>query len=403
MAVFKYECMNKQGETIKGQMTADNLSLAVDRLRTMGLSVLDLKENRSAEAASFLSMERKVTLGELSIFSRQLAAMINAGIPVTRSLHTLSRQTDNPTFKKALESISRNVEGGMNLTDAFSAYPKIFNGLYVSMLHSGEIGGMLETSLHRLADQLQKEKALRDNVKAATFYPRIVAGFALFLFVVMLVALVPVFEGFIPKDKELPVVTKFIFSVSHSLRGFWYLWILGLVVIIGGCMMFARSSSGKYTWERIKLNLPVFGKIIHKSVIARFSRTFSTLLEGGIPVVQALESAGPTAGSLLVAQAVQNAGRRIEEGKNIAGPLEESGVFPPMVTHMIAIGEETGALPSLLDKIAEFYEDEVATLTKGLSALLEPIMLAIVGVVVGGMLISLYLPIFTAITGSNGG
>lgn len=399
MAAYDYECVNKQGQMSKGQITADNQSDAVERLKSSGLMVVEIKELKTRSSSGLFSSEKKVTLGELSIFSRQLSAMVNAGIPVTRALATLGRQAANPTFKAALENISKNVEGGVNLSDAFSSYPKIFSDLYISMIRAGEIGGMLETSLMRLADQLQKDKVLKDNIKSATFYPKVLAGFAFLMFFGMLIFLVPIFKGFIPQNIVLPLPTKIVFTFSDSIRGYWYIWGISAIAIFGGVSTFIKTPNGKYLWDKMQFKVPVFGELIHKSVVAKFSRTFSTLLEGGIPVVQALESAGPTSGSLMVSEAVVNAGKRIEEGKSISIPLEESGLFPPMVIQMISVGEETGSLPELLERVAEFYEEEVDTMTKGLSSMLEPIMLIFVGVVVGGMLISLYLPMFTAVTG----
>ena len=269
------------------------------------------------------------------------------------------------------------------------------------MIQSGELGGMLENTLKRLADQFQKEKQLRDNIKSATFYPRLLMGVAFLLAIAMLVFLVPVFRSFIPDGAAIPGVTQIVFSLSDSIRGNWYIWIGVMIAIVAAIMAFVGSKTGKQLWDRLKFRMPIFGDLIQKTVIARFARTLSTLMEGGIPVIQAMQSAGPTAGNILVTEAIEHAVVSIEEGRNIAGPLEASGVFPPMVTQMIAIGEETGALPSLLDTIAEFYEEEVNTITKGLSTLIEPLMMIAVGLVVGGMLISLYLPIFTSITSSG--
>lgn len=401
MPVFHYESYNKQGEAVKGLISADGVPDCLNRLRDMGLTVLEVKEQKQSRFSAFLSSEKKVTLGELSIFSKQLAAMISSGIPITRSLFTLSKQASNPTLKSALEDIAKNVESGMSITDAFAAYPKIFPDIYIAMIQSGELGGILENTLKRLAGQLQKEKQLRDNIKSATFYPRLLMGVAFILTVVMVVFLVPVFKSFIPEGADIPGVTQAVFNLSDSIRSGWYFWIGGIVALVAASMSFVRSRSGKQVWDRVKFKMPIFGDLIQKSVIARFSRTLSTLMEGGVPIIQAMQSAGPTAGNILVAEAVKNATVSIEEGRSISAPLEVSGVFPPMVTQMIAIGEETGALPSLLDTIAEFYEEEVTTITKGLSTLIEPIMLVTVGLVVGGMLISLYLPIFSSITSSG--
>lgn len=399
MPVFNYECINKQGEVVKGQLTADTLSNSASRLKEMGLVVINIKQVKQNNS-TFLKKEKKVTLGDLSIFSRQFSAMLSAGIPITKALFTLSKQTENNTFKHALESISQNVEDGMNLTDAFRAYPSIFPAIYISMIEAGELGGMLETALNRLSDQLLKEKQLQDNVNSATFYPKMVLGFALIIFVAMLIYLVPVFQTFVPDGTPIPGITRLIFNMSASVRSNWLIWLLSVGAVVTAVMALFKSDLGKNAWERVKLNIPIFGKLIQKTVIARFSRTLATLLAGGIPVVQALQSAGPTSGSLLLANVVDESTRRIEEGRNISTPLEESGLFPPMVTQMIAVGEETGQLSELLDQIASFYEEEVGVMTKGLSSLIEPLMLMLVGVVVGGMLISLYLPIFTSITAS---
>lgn len=402
MAIFKYECMNKQGQLVRGEISADTTVAAAEKLRSSGYAVLELAEYKEKTRSSFLSNEKKVKLTDITLFSRQLASMLGAGIPVTRAISTLSRQCANPTLKDALENIARNVEGGMSLTDAFSAYPKIFSKLYVSMLKAGEVGGKLENTLLRLSDQLQKEKQLKDNIKSAMSYPKMIGIFTVVVFVAMLVFMVPVFKGFIPQGADIPGITNVIFSLSESVRSKWYIWFGVIALIIACFVMFLKSRMGHDLWEKSKLRIPVFGPIILKSVVAKFTRTLSTLLEGGIPVVQALESAGPTSGSDVLAEVVHLATERIEEGKTIASTLEESDVFPPMVTHMIAVGEESGTLPSLLDKVAEFYEEEVDVSTKGLQALIQPILLIFIGVVVGGMLIALYMPMFTAVTSSGG-
>lgn len=401
MPIYNYECMNKQGELITGEISAETTAIAAERLRASGYAVLELVEYKEKKKSSFLSNEKKVKLSDITLFSRQLAAMLSAGIPVTRALFTLSRQAENPTLRNALETISKNVEGGMGLADAFSAFPDIFSKLYVSMLKAGEIGGNLENTLLRLSDQLQKEKQVKDNIKSATSYPKMIGIFTVVIFVAMLVFMVPTFQGFIPESAEIPGMTQFIFNVSESVRTRWYIWIGVIGVITASIVLFIKSKTGHDLWENVKLKLPILGPIMLKSVIARFTRTLSTLLEGGIPVVQALESAGPTSGSDVLAETVKLATKRIEEGKTIASTLEESEVFPPMVTHMIAVGEESGTLPSLLDKLAEFYEEEVDVTTKSLQSLIQPVLLIFIGVLVGGMLVALYLPMFTSVAAGS--
>lgn len=400
MAVFEYEGINQQGQMSVGNITAEDSAAALAKLKESGLTVLEMKEKKARTGPAFPVRSKKVKVEELALFSRQLAAMVGAGIHITQALSTLGKETTNPLLQKAIQEIAADVEGGSSLTSAFSKHDKIFNPLYISMISAGEVGGMLENSLLRLAEQLQKDKQLRDNIKSATSYPKMIGGFAILMFTVMLVVMVPIFEGFIPAGTPLPWITEVIFALSANIRDFWLLWLgLGILLVLG-ISFFFKSKTGYLLWEQSKLRLPLFGPIILKAVVARFARTLATLLEGGINIVQALQSAGPTSGSYVVAKAVEESIRWIEEGKSIAAPLRQSGVFPPMVISMISIGEEAGTLPQMLDKIAEFYEEDVATLTKNLGSTLEPIMIILIGLVVGGMLLAMYLPIFTAVTSS---
>lgn len=401
MPLYVYESIDRQGQTVKGDINAPSFEGALERLRERGLVVVDLYETSPTERQKGITLfgTKKVTLTDLAIFSRQLSAMISSGIPVTRAIATLAKQTANTTLADALENISRNVEGGMTLTDAFSQYTNIFNKLYISMISAGEVGGQLEATLLRLSNQLHKEKKLQDEIKSATSYPKAIGIFALCVFVGMLVFLVPTFEQYAGEDA--PLISRFIFGLSASLRNHWFIWLLSVALIITAIVMFFKSKAGHALWENVKLKLPIFGPIISKSVIARFARTLATLVDGGIPIVQALQTAGPTSGSDLISAAVSEAIVRIEEGSNISTPLEDSRLFPPMVTHMIAIGEESGTLPAMLDKIAEFFEEDVETASKQLSSMLEPIILITIGVLVGGMLIALYLPMFSAVINSG--
>jgi len=400
VATYTYEAINKAGETLTGTLEGEQENNIVERLRAMGLIVVSVKEARKPLFSGF-SRGRSVKAGDLSIFSKQLAAMLNAGIPLTRALFTLSKQTNNSTMRKALTDIARSVEGGSSFSDALKSYQQIFSKLYVNMISSGEIGGNLEMTLSRLSQQLQKDKQLRDNIKSAAFYPVAVLTFAIVIFFGMLFFLVPIFMGFFPPDAVLPLPTRIIITLSTLLRGYWYLIMPGLAAAFYGPFKYFKSPAGKRKFDRISFRLPIFGPLIQKTVTAYFTRTFSTLIASGIPVVYALEASGAASGHTLVMDVVASAGEKIHEGKNISTPLEQSGIFPPMVTHMVAVGEETGELPEMMDKVADFYEEEVATITKGLTSLIEPLMLIIIGIVVGGMLISLYLPIFTTITQIN--
>lgn len=396
MASFTYDGMNRQGQNVHGEVVADNSSAAMDKLREAGIIVTDIKEKVISEKKK--TGGKKVSIQDVAVFSRQMAAMISAGVPVTRALATLAKQTTNPTLAAAIVDISENVESGMPLSDAFAMYPKIFDDLFVAMIATGEVGGILEQSLISLANQLQKNKALKDNIKSAVSYPKNIGIFAIILLIAMLAFMVPIFQKMIPAKTELNGLTQFIFNASTSLRTQWYLWILVAVILIVALRFIIKSKFAHTFWEKNKLHMPLIGDFITKMVVARFCRTLATLLAGGVTAVEALQSAGPTSGSDLIKDAVDNAISDIEEGKSISDSLDKSGLFPPMVTGMIAIGEEAGTLPELLDKVAEFYEEDVETTSRNLGSIIEPIALIGIGGLVGAMLISLYLPIFTAST-----
>lgn len=396
MASFTYDGMNRQGQNVHGEVVADNSSAAMDKLREAGIIVTDIKEKVISEKKK--TGGKKVSIQDVAVFSRQMAAMISAGVPVTRALATLAKQTTNPTLAAAIVDISENVESGMPLSDAFALYPKIFDDLFVAMIATGEVGGILEQSLISLANQLQKNKALKDNIKSAVSYPKNIGIFAIILLIAMLAFMVPIFQKMIPAKTELNGLTQFIFNASTSLRTQWYLWILVAVILIVALRFIIKSKFAHNFWEKNKLHMPLIGDFITKMVVARFCRTLATLLAGGVTAVEALQSAGPTSGSDLIKEAVDNAISDIEEGKSISDSLDKSGLFPPMVTGMIAIGEEAGTLPELLDKVAEFYEEDVETTSRNLGSIIEPIALIGIGGLVGAMLISLYLPIFTAST-----
>lgn len=396
MASFTYDGLNKQGQNVHGEVVADNSSDAIDKLREAGVIVTDIKEKVINEKKK--SGGKKVSITDVAVFSRQMAAMISAGVPVTRALATLSKQTTNPTLAAAIDEIGESVESGTTLADAFALFPKIFNDLFVAMIATGEVGGILEQSLISLANQLQKDKNLKDNIKSAVSYPKNIGIFAIVLLLAMLAFMVPIFQNMIPSSTEITGLTAFIFMASNSLRTRWYMWFLVIAIIIFVIRTIVKSKPAHKIWENNKLRMPMLGDFMTKMVIARFCRTLATLLSGGVTAVEALQSAGPTSGSELIEKAVNDAISDIEEGKSISDSLDKSGLFPPMVTGMIAIGEEAGTLPELLDKVAEFYEEDVETTSRSLGAIIEPIALIGIGSLVGVMLVSLYLPIFTATT-----
>ncbi|HAP32543.1 MAG TPA: type II secretion system F family protein [Firmicutes bacterium] len=398
MGLFFYEVFNTVGEIVKGKLEAPEEEAVADKLRKMGYFVIDIKEIRPSPLSGLLKGKVKIGAGELGLFSRQLAAMLDAGVPLTRSLYTLSSQMTNKGFGRIVGEISRSVEGGMNFAESLSAYPHVFPSLFTGMVRAGEVGGVLQESLIRLSEQLQRDKVLQDSLRSATFYPAAIGVFALLVLLGMLIFLVPVFMGFFPPDMRLPLPTQIVVLISESLRYRWYIWFLAVTLLLFALFYYVRSAAGRRHWDLIKFRIPLFGPLFHRAAIAQFARTLSTLFGGGIPVVQALEAAGAATGNIRLQEAAKDAAEKVQEGKSITIPLSESPVFPPMVTQMVSIGEETGALPDLLNRIASFFEDEVAVLTKGLTAMIEPIMLIVVGLTVGAILISLYLPMFIIIT-----
>ena len=334
----------------------------------------------------------------MSMFSRQLAAMLDAGIPVTQALSTLAGQTTHQTLATSVRTIAEEVEGGAALSDAFANQRPVFSDLYCSMVAAGEIGGMLDKTLLAMSNQLHKDKQLKDAIKSATSYPKMVGGMAIVICIVMIIFMVPTFKEMTATAEEINPVTQFIYNLSDSLRAYWYIYIVAVVAIIFIGRAVIKSPPVQSFWENHKMKFPLIGELLTKTILARFCRIFATLLAGGVTAVKALDTAGPTSGSKLVANAVVNAIEQIENGRTIHESLDESRLFPPMLVSMIAIGEEAGTLPAMLDKVAEFYEEDVTALSKNLGTTLEPLMMLLLGLVVGFLLIALYLPVFQAAT-----
>ena len=397
---FTYEALNKQGQPVTGKVTAENASEANEKLREAGVIVTKLDQIRTDEKKK--KRGKKVPLADMSMFSRQLAAMLEAGIPVTQALSTLASQTTHQTLAGSVRTIAEDVEGGAALSDAFLNQRPVFSDLYCSMVAAGEIGGMLDKTLLAMSNQLHKDKQLKDAIKSATSYPKMVGGMAIVICLVMIIFMVPTFKNMTASVENINPVTQFIYNLSDSLRAHWYFYIVGLVVGIYVIKFIIKSPPIQSFWENNKMKFPLIGELLTKTILARFCRIFATLLAGGVTAIKALETAGPTSGSRLVSNAVTAAIEQIENGRTIHEALDESGLFPPMLISMIAIGEEAGTLPTMLDKVAEFYEEDVAALSKNLGTTLEPLMMLLLGVIVGFLLIALYLPVFQASTAMPG-
>ena len=396
---FTYEALNRQGQSITGKVVAENTSEAYEKLREAGVVVTNLSELKTKAKKKG---GKKVTLSDMSMFSRQLAAMIGAGIPVTQAMSTLVAQTTNPTLANSIKEIAQDVEGGVALSEAFLAQRPVFSDLYCSMVAAGEMGGMLDKTLLAMSNQLHKDKQLKDSIKSATSYPKMVGMLAIVIVIFMLIFMVPTFQGMTQGATDLNPITLLIYKMSETLRGYWYIVFPVIGVIIFLVIQIIKSPPIQHFWENHKMKAPIVGELISKTIYARFCRIFATLVAGGVTAVKALETAGPTSGSKLVENAVIKAIEDVENGRTIHEALDEPKLFPPMVISMIAIGEEAGSLPTMLDKVAEFYEEDVAAIAKNLGSVLEPIMLVGLGSIVGFLIIALYLPVFQATTSYQG-
>lgn len=396
---FTYEALNRQGQSITGKVVAENTSEAYEKLREAGVVVTKLSELKTKAKKKG---GKKVTLSDMSMFSRQLAAMIGAGIPVTQAMSTLVAQTTNPTLSNSIKEIAQDVEGGVALSEAFLAQRPVFSDLYCSMVAAGEMGGMLDKTLLAMSNQLHKDKQLKDSIKSATSYPKMVGMLAIVIVIFMLIFMVPTFQGMTQGATDLNPITLLIYKMSETLRGYWYIVFPVIGVIIFLVIQIIKSPPIQHFWENHKMKAPIVGELISKTIYARFCRIFATLVAGGVTAVKALETAGPTSGSKLVENAVIKAIEDVENGRTIHEALDEPKIFPPMVISMIAIGEEAGSLPTMLDKVAEFYEEDVAAIAKNLGSVLEPIMLVGLGSIVGFLIIALYLPVFQATTSYQG-
>jgi type IV pilus assembly protein PilC len=396
VATFTYKARNRQGEILQDQMEGPDTMTVASQLRQQGLLVIDVKEQSVAQK-DILEPFKKVKLGDLVVFSRQFATMINAGLPIVRALYILSEQTENPKLKEVVVDVRKDVEAGLALSEALEKHPKVFNKLYVEMVRAGEIGGILGGVLLRVADQLEGDQELRRKVKSAMSYPTIVLILAILAASFMLIFIVPVFATmFEDLGGTLPLPTRVAMGLSDILTSIFGVFLYaGMIAGVFGFLRWKNTENGRRIWGRVSLRIPFkIGDVIHKVALARFARTLGTLSAAGVPILQALEITGSSSGNWVVENALFKARDAIRQGIPIYKPLEEDTVFPPMVTRMIAVGEETGDIDGMLGKIAEFYESEVDATVKALTSIIEPLMIVVVGGIVGGIIIAMYLPMF---------
>ncbi|MCK4648851.1 type II secretion system inner membrane protein GspF [bacterium] len=400
MSTFTYKAMDKAGTEVAGTLDADNERLALGRLKDMGYLPLEVKEEKVTKGGvldTFLGifMRKRVKGKDIIIFTRQLSTLIDSGLPLLRSLNVLGEQTESPNLKAQIKDVASTVQGGSTFSDALAKHPRTFSKLSINMIKAGEAGGVLEVVLARLAEFSEKEQAVRAKVRGAMVYPALVilVGFGVVLF--LTIAIIPTFVTmFTEVGATLPVPTRIMMGISNFLRGFWWVNLLAILALVMIYKMWVRKERGRYQSDRIKLRIPILGELVKKSSISRFARTLGTLITSGVPILQALLIVKDTAGNEVISRAMVAVHNSIREGESIAGPLGKSPVFPPMVVHMVAVGEETGALDNMLIKVSDAYDREVDITVNTLTSVLEPILILGMGLVVGFIVISMYLPIF---------
>jgi len=396
MATFVYKVRDRTGKIFTGNMDAENKEAIISELRKKNYFITSIGQKKGiASFSTEITLFQSVKLEDLTIFYRQFATMINAGLTIVKCLDILAEQVENKLLVKVLKEVKENIESGSTLAEAFSKHPKVFSNLYISMIKAGEIGGVLDEVLSRIADLIEKEYALRQKVKSAMTYPLFVLSAAVLMAIFLLTFILPqfatVFQSF---GAKLPALTMGLITLTRLFNRFWYVFLIVIVALVFALSAYTKTPTGRMNFDKFKLKAPIFGVILRKTAIVRFTQTLSTLIKSGVPILEALQVSSESIGNAVVALAVTNAKARIKEGQSISIPLAESGVFPPMVTQMILVGEESGELENMLINIATFYNQEVERAVERLTSVIEPIMMAFISLIIGTMIIAMYLPIF---------
>ena len=402
MPVFTYSGTNAAGTKINGERIAENKQALTMALRRERINPTTIKEKGKEFALPTLG-RGKVPTKDLAIFFRQFSVMIDAGLPLVQCLEILAANQENMIFQKTLTGVRTSIEGGSTLANAMRQYPKVFDDLTTNMIEAGETGGILDTILQRLAAYIEKAVKLRSAVKSALIYPCAVIGIAVLIVAALLKYVVPIFANlFVGLGVALPLPTRLVIRLSEIVGAFWWIGVGGIIALFFAMRQIRKDPRGRLYTDRLLLNMPVLGMLLRKIAVARFTRTMGTLITSGVPILEGLAITARTSGNAVLEQALMRVRKSIEEGRTIVDPLKESGVFPNMVTQMIGVGEATGAMDTMLQKIADFYEDEVDAATKDMLTLLEPIMISFLGIAVGGIVISLYMPLFSMIAKLSG-
>jgi len=398
---YAYKVRDRGGKLLEGTLEADNQQLLIGKLRSMGYMPIDIQQQNTATMSKELKIPfvgNRVKLKDVAVMSRQFATMINSGLALLRALNILAEQTESRPLAAIINQVRIDVEKGSSLSAALARHPKAFSRLYVAMVRAGEVGGVLDSVLLRLAETIEKQVELRRKVRSAMTYPIVVMVLVLLIVTAMLLFIIPMFKGLYKElGGTLPLPTMILLDISSIVRTFWYLIFGSMFGAVWGFRKWVKTDRGRKRWDVIKLKLPVVGLLTKKSALARFSRTLSALVRSGVPILESLDIVAETSGNNVVSIAVLDTQLAVKSGEPMSQRLERHPVFPPMVVQMMAVGEETGALDEMLDKIADFYDQEVEATVEALTSLIEPLLIVVMGACVGGMVISLYLPMFNII------
>ena len=399
MATFAYKVRDRSGKIFTGSMEGENRISVVSRLREMDYFITSVSEKKkNILFARQITLFQSIKIRDLTIFYRQFATMVNAGLTLVNSLDILTEQIENKALSNNIKVVKADVEAGSTLADAMGKFPRVFSELYISMVRAGEIGGVLDDILLKIADLMEKDYALRQKIKTAMSYPSFVAGAAVLMSIFMLTFILPQFVGiFAQFGGELPALTQFFVTLTYLFNRYWYIFFIVFAALVAAFSAYIKTPNGKLNFDKFKLNAPVFGEINRKGAIARFTRILGTLIKSGVPILEALSVSSNAIGNLVISSAVLGAKTKIKEGQSISGPLAASGVFPPMVTQMIMVGEESGELEEMLINVAKFYDQEVDRTVDNLTSIIEPLLMVFIGLTVGTMIIAMYLPIFNMV------
>lgn len=392
---YTYKVRDRRGALITGEIVGESQDLVLAKLREQHYIPLEVKAKGGGLSREFHILPQKAKLKDLSVFSRQFATMVNSGLPLLRTLSILEEQTESKYLGKIVGEMRLDVEKGVSLSAAMAKHPRAFNDLFVSMVRAGETSGTLDSVLVRLADNLEREVSLRRQIKSAMTYPIVVVVLVFLILTAMLLFVVPTFKDLYAQlGGTLPLPTRLLIGLSDAVKNYFPFFVLGAIGLAFLFRWWKKSEKGRLTWDKFKLRAPVFGPLFHKTAMSRFARTLSVLNRSGVPILQALDIVQDTVGNAVVANAVKDLQAGVKEGESLATPLSRHAVFPAMVVQMMAVGEETGALDTMLEKVALFYDEEVTAAVESLTSLIEPVMIAVVGLAVGGIVIALYLPTF---------